>query len=562
MEWSNFLNVSPEYDIHQLNFELYKELNYYFETNATIRHCYNILYRFSLHDIEIKNASPIFKNYIQEYIIPFLKDSLRMRLILGWCPVYNKKIKPVGSKKQITIPAIAPLEYMTVELHIHRKKFKYQLKFFDELRQKELKHIYPLFITDIRKLGNGNVINSLLYSLLGDLRIHEEIKKYAIQAEYTRSKPSIYLRETKGMRGDTTGHMQPTMTGQSSVMTTNGPPNARVQTRNVNFTFDATTAQNAGGRRPMSQAETMEQASKDMMSNLRFHANQMQQNSNNRNMNYYKVGLNGEPQFLNNLFLCPPGMELASNPQMAETRIDPVSWGRDLSSKIYVHFSIPEPVFGFIGAQTNNDTRGSTTRGNKVRKDINIMDLNNFDATIKLYNEFFSQDMVIIYNAIFEKIIDKKHVKFLPPELYGTYLEQMKLDMIYGENRHDPVDKNESSSSSSSSSSSDGKKKPNKKDDGDKPKKSEPKKDEDKPKKKDDDKPKKTEPKKDEDKPKKSEQKKDDKKDDDKSKKSIKDQPKEKNDDSDSDSDDEKSKKKKKRKLDENEKKQTKKSKK
>lgn len=538
MEWSNFLNVSPEYDIHQLNFEMYKELNYYFESNATIRHCYNILYRFSLHDIDIKNASPLFKHYIQEYIIPFLKDSLRMRLILGWCPVYNKKIKPVGTKKLITIPAIAPLEYMTVELHIHRKKFKYQLKFFDELRQKELKHVYPLFITDIRKLGNGNVINSLMYCLLGDLRIHEEIKKYAIQAEYTRSKPSIYLRETKGMRGDTTGNMQPTMTGQTSVVTSNGPPNARVQTRNVNFEFDAVAAQNAGGRRPMSQAETLEQASKDMMSNLRFHANQMQQNSSNRNMNYYKVGLNGEPQFLNNLFICPPSMELASNPQMAETRIDPVSWGRDLSSKIYVHFSIPEPVFGFIGVQTNNDTRGSTTRGNKVRKDINIMDLNNFDATVKLYNEIFSQDVVIIYNAIFEKLIDKKHIKFLPPELYGTYLEQMKLDMIYGENRHEPVDKKESSSSSSSSSSSDRKTKPKKKDE-DKSKKNA----EDKPKKKDDDKPKKSEPKK------------NDKKDEDKPKKKDED-----DDDSDSDSDDEKSKKK--RKLDKKEKQQTKKSKK
>ena len=422
----DFLSLTFDSDIHALNLELYRELVYFFDTNATVQYCFQALDRFILNKIVIRDASAKFQEFVQDHVVGFIQSALRMIFILGWCPYMKKQVAVVGKngkEEKIWVPSVAPLQYMRAELHVDKKTFEYKFKFWDENRMSPRTDIDVLVFDDISQLANGCLINSLMSGLIGEFRYAEQIKQFTIQAEYVRSNPSIYLRETK--RG---GGRELNGARGSGVMDSDGTMGEDV--RNSIGLLNGPTFDPQAPNKP-THVQNLEKASEDIVANVEFHAAQMDRVAQG-NQNYYRLGLNGQPQFMDNLFVCPPGMELASNPQMPESRVDQLTIMRNLQSMVFLKFGIPETVFGFIGAQTNNLTRGATTRGNRVRKDINIMDLNNFDATVCRYSAFVRKAFTQMYRTLYGRMIDPSIVLLEPPELYGLYLTHMREELLFG----------------------------------------------------------------------------------------------------------------------------------
>jgi len=413
MQFSNFFMANPSIEIYRLDIELYRELSFFFDTNHSIQHCFNLLDRFLLFEIDVKGSTKALLKHVHDYFIPFFREVLRNIIILGWCPCTNKNVQLQGDTKKNLLPHVVPVEFITSEIHTNKETFDIDFHFFNLDQTKELHDIYVLSFRDARHFSNGNVVFSILSSLLNDLRFCEQIKRFSIQAEYVRSNPSIYLRTLKGGKGDVvSAHMTGNLGG--------GVGQAPIQ--------DFAQVQNNQDFNNISKSDilnNLRDASTDIAANLRFHAEQMSSTSHGENLNYYRLGLNGKPQFLNNLFVYPPGTELAANPQMPESRLDLLTIQRNLSSNVFLAFGIPESVFGFIGAQVNNVTRGSTSRGNKIRKDINIMDLNTFDASLKRYQSFLKDSFTHVYFSIFKTKLDKAKITFGHPPLYDHYIQKV-----------------------------------------------------------------------------------------------------------------------------------------
>jgi hypothetical protein len=212
---------------------------------------------------------------------------------------------------------------------------------------------------------------------------------------------------------------------------------------NQSSTFNQTSGTNGGstgrrsvgaisvldGARNFDKRETPESvkfqnASMNLADNIEFHMDEMRARSMNHQRNYYNVGLEFAPQWHNNLFICPPDMELAANPHVPDTRVDQLTMERNLSSIIYQSFGIPESIMGNLNS-TQQSTRGASSRTAKVRNDVNIMDLNSFESTIEKYKNFFKDCFINLYIEIFQKKISRDVIDFKPPELYTRYIENI-----------------------------------------------------------------------------------------------------------------------------------------
>lgn len=437
--------------IYNLNMTRYKELCHFFDTNSTIKHCVGLIDRFLLHGLTLKGAKQHVNNYLTEYFLPFFRQVLRFSVILGWCPYHLKKVKVPDTGETILVPEVIPVSFMLCELEVNIKKVTYQFKFYDLDEQRiERKNVKVFIFSDTELIANDSMIHSILNGTLEDYRIVQQIKRFTIQSEYNRSNPTIYLRKATGARGQSGTFSQTTGTDGGA-----GPGN-----RNV---ANEAGAVRLVGARNFNVKETPESikfqnASINLADNIEFHMEEMRARAIGHQRNYYNVGLEFAPQWHNNLFICPPDMELAATPHIPESRVDQLTMERNLSSTIYQAFGIPESMMGHVG-NTTQGTRGSTTKSARVRNDVNIMDLNSFESTIEKYKNFFKDCFIILYATIFQKKIGRDVIDFKPPELYTRYINNVLTEQGIIEGKEDkqqsPPKSSDKNSSSESSKSND-----------------------------------------------------------------------------------------------------------
>jgi hypothetical protein len=416
--------LDPGIVVHSLDFVKYNELSYFFDTNATIKHCYGLLDRFLFHGLKLKGAKDHLNNYFEQYFLPFFRQMLRNIIILGWCPYHFKKVKDPLTDETLIVPEVVPVSYMTSELEVDTRKLEYNFKFWELSERVKKPKIKVFMFSDQEMIANPSMIHSILNGTLADYRFVQQIKRFTIQSEYNRSNPPIYLMRERGTHNQSRTFHQ-----------TTGPGGGNEGPRIVDD-FDTGGSvkpfRNEGGARNFNDKETPESvilsnASMNMADNIEFHQAEMKMRSSSHQRNYYNVGLDFAPQWHNNLFIVPPDMALAVPPHLPESRVDQLTMERHLSSTIYQSFGIPESMIGNIGS-SQNGTQGTTSRNAKVRNDVNIMDLNSFESTIEKYKMFFKNCFAVLYSDIFQKRIPLDTIEFQPPELYTRYIENVLAD--------------------------------------------------------------------------------------------------------------------------------------
>lgn len=441
---SYYIPADKNVVVHALDLVKYKELCYFFDTNATIKHCVGLLDRFLLHGLALKGAKKHVNDYLTEYFLPFFRQMLRNIVILGWCPYHLKKVKDPMTEENILVPEVVPVSFMQCELEVNMKKIEYNFKFY-EMDERVLKPKIKVFIfSDAELIANPSMIHSVLNGTLSDYRFVQQIKRFTIQSEYNRSNPTVYLMREKG------SHNQSRTFDQ-----TTGPDGGRNGPREVDFGGNGPVrplAALGGGARNFDQRDTPESvqlanASMNMADNIEFHQDEMRARALAHQRNYYNIGLDFAPQWHNNLFICPPDMVLAANPHIPESRVDQLTMERNLSSTIYQSFGIPESMMGYIGG-SQQSTRGSTTRTAKVRNDVNIMDLNSFESTIERYKMFFKDCFIVLYATMFQKKIGRDVIDFKPPELYSRYIDNVLVEQGLVEGQNNEKQKDDSSKDS------------------------------------------------------------------------------------------------------------------
>lgn len=415
--------LKDEEEIHSFNYSLYKELSHMFRTNETIKHCYDTLERFLFQNIRVKGATPVLNEMIT-YFSKFCSKVLKYLWIMGWCPYTIEKIRSKINNEDIMVPKVIPIEYITAELVVNKLNFTCKMSFYDYKRDKAKNNIYFVTLEDIQDLANHSIINSPLSSILPDYRFLEQLKKFTIQSEFIRSNPAIFLVKKDPKKEDVTNHRDTEEFGLTvradDTLMGDIENNEQIPTKIAAF----------------------KEASDDIVKNVEYHNQQMEEMVRFQNSSYYDLGLGFRPQTANNLFVCPPNMTLAAPPRMPEVKSDILTISKKFASVIFLALGMPETIFGF-GSQNNVNMAGrAATRTTEIRKDINVMDVNSFDATLKKYNNIFSNLFCDIYFTIFKKRLKTEAIEFHPPKLYEHYTTYMLAEIkLKGEHQQMKLEK-------------------------------------------------------------------------------------------------------------------------
>jgi len=410
----NFFNSdsAPDRDVWSLNKGYYTEMQYFLRTNQTVKQCKEVLSNFLLSNIELKRAVPRLEEYVSEFFKPFFRAVLREVILTGWCSYTIRKMKGCDGKT-FMVPVVIPSEYICPEVCLDKKTFTYEIYAFDHNGVELRSDVKFLLFTDISNLANPNMIGSVLDGLIVEHRFSEQIRRFTVQAEFVRSNPTIYLsRERAG-------------NGQGDLGVQNGAFDRAG--RGMDRTTSVTVREAAMGRIDSGVAVN-EMASKDMAANMEYHAAQMRGMASSHSTNYYNSGLGYAPQYWNNTFVCPPNMVLAAPPSMPVSRVDQLTIDRALSSKIYQAFGIPESLMGSVGGMSAA-TQGTSSRSDKMRKEVNFMDLVCFDATIERFRKFFEETFLIVYEDIFAVNLPREVIDFKEPEMYTKFVLSALADM-------------------------------------------------------------------------------------------------------------------------------------
>lgn len=405
-----------EEDCFSFDLNLYTEIKYMMSTNPTIDHCLKTFDYFLFSEIKIDGASKLLSDYIEFYWIPFFREVLRNIYAFGWVAYRIRRINPrdptydaeEDNDDMIYIPEVVPWEYINAEMVFNKKTFKFQMNFYDPLKQYKRTNIKYVFFEDINNLRNPTLIYSALKGMIPDFRMLETIRKFTIQAEYTRSNPPIYLKaQTTGMNK---------LTGTVLHAGDGAPAAQPAREQDAVFSY----------REQQTSTTLAERASENMSDNIEFHQQQMMELNHDMSQNFYNVGLFFRPQWYKNQFICPPGSELACNPVLPVSREDQLTSAMAFSSFVYIRLGLPESIFG---SSLNSFRGNSNTSGDKVRQQPSIIDITLFDATMSRLEEFFCQLLCKTYSEVFPKTLERRNVHFISPKVYNSFIDNIKKKM-------------------------------------------------------------------------------------------------------------------------------------
>lgn len=393
------ISGKKDVDIYTLDYSLYKELKYCFETSETIIHCFSIMENFLFQNIKIKGAKKNLEDFIDNYIYGFFRNVLKNFWILGWCPYVIKTVKDKYTGEKQLIPEVVNLNFIHVELHVDRKNFNHKFEVYDPQTLKTRNDIKICSFFDLDDFVNVAMIKSPIRSFVNEYRYLQQMKKFSVQSEFVRSNPAIFLKSADGK--------------SKQVNNVNEMENEQ----------DEMELMNNDEQEIPDRIANLKEASTDIVRNVEFHNQQMEEMTSFQNSSYYNVGLNYRPQTSNNLFICPPGMELAAQPKLPETKLDINALNKKFSTTVFLTLGIPETIFGY-GSNVNLSSYGRTSsRSTEIRKDMNVLDVNSFDSVLSKYHKVFRIIMIDIYLAIYKVKLKMSAVTFETPKIYNELIQ-------------------------------------------------------------------------------------------------------------------------------------------
>ena len=137
----------------------------------------------------------IYSNYVNDYFVTFFRAVLKQVIIMGWACFKLKKSKDMITKQTIMIPEVVDVNYIHPEIVLDKSKLTYSMQCFDHTGNEKMKGVTFLFFKDIQALANTTLTHSLLSGLVDDFRYMQQVRQFALQAEYVRTNPTVYLEE-------------------------------------------------------------------------------------------------------------------------------------------------------------------------------------------------------------------------------------------------------------------------------------------------------------------------------------------------------------------------------
>ncbi|GBG28625.1 Hypothetical Protein FCC1311_048462 [Hondaea fermentalgiana] len=410
MDFFKSLGAARNTSTYTLNHAVLREVRYHMRANATALSCQQIIERFLVRGVAVRGASKQFARFVELHMVPFFRGMVESFIAVGWCAYVLRRRKMASELGQETVlvPVVVPMEHARFELEANRTTHEFTMRCMQMDGMAQVRGVRFIFLNERQRYANDTLMCSPLSGILGELRYVEQMKKFAVQAEFVRTHPTIYLQGVNAPRGES-----------STASMTGAMHSGALAESHSNSISDALRAKVRGEtvEEPLSDAQLFQRASTDIVSNIEFHAQQMDDFARGQNEQYYSLGLNYAPPHHHSLYVCPPGMQLAHRPDTPQPRTDQVEMDEHLSSKVLAAFGIPETIFA-------GNSRSARPRA-QDRAVFNIMHINMFDATLENYRLAMRETFVRIYREIFKAEIDADRIIFRPPPLYEHYLQHL-----------------------------------------------------------------------------------------------------------------------------------------
>jgi len=413
---SFFAGIDPSQESFKLDRHAVYELEHFTASSPTINQCIDILDRFLFSNIQISGSTRMFQNYISEYFVPFFRSMLRKIVVLGWSVVYIRSIKDKHTGQKIKIPEVVDVQYINPEIVLDKSTFSYDVSIYDHTGSQKLAGAIFLPFKDIQQVANQTLTCSILSGIVDDFRYIQQVRQFALQAEFVRTNPTIYLEEQKS---NTVGTSLAKQAEGLSVGIA----------RNEDAFDDPMNDVNNGTRKNTPHEDLLKNASKSIAANFDFHNKAMAENHRVNVNGRFHQGSNFSAQHKNNIYIVPPGLTLADKPTLPQSGIDFTALEKIMNAKIYQKFGIPESLIGssLVNARERMNTSSLKerlgTRHNNTN--VNVMDIINFETVLDRYRLYFRDAMVIIYEQIYGKRLKCESITFNAPTLYEEYVSQL-----------------------------------------------------------------------------------------------------------------------------------------
>lgn len=381
---------------------LSNELKFFLQSNQSCNRAHNVLEKFLLSNVQTTNAKHFLSSFVSDYFVPFCKSVLKQIHINGWCAYRIVKLK-----NKIKVPKIIASEFLQVLLEKNDETFEYSFLITD-LQYNELPDVKILIFDEIENYANNSVIKSIMSGLLNDLRYENQMRAFSIQADYVRSNPTVFLQ------------------GNADEVENNRNEASTILNRNFNFQLGNLSSGNSMSARiaraSTANIEVLEKASSSMASNVEFHANQMEELARRDSKRHRNLGLGFAPQYLNNVYIVPPGLSMPFQPHLPQSRQDYVQNDRLLSSKVAQGFGIPDSMLGLHVRSTYRETNSAQ------QEKLSPVNAVTFQSTLEKYTGFFKKTFVEIYSNIYGTILKEDVIEFNLPELWIEITEQLESE--------------------------------------------------------------------------------------------------------------------------------------
>jgi len=410
---NSFFNfVGEGKQVYTLNRDTLREINHFIENNCTVKQIIELLERFLFNDIDIVGSTPVFLNYVKEYFVPFFRSVLKQVLHAGWSAVMIRKSIDPRTKEKIVIPETIDFDLLSPQITLDKKKITYDMNCFDYNGQTPLKNVTFLFMDDIKSIANETLTNSKFKGVMADYRYIIQAKQFAMQSEFVRTNPTIYLAQEKQNSAPV-----------NSVRAAGAFGDGLSRATAIDLTKPLTFAR-GGALKPKNKQDLFEKASDSLKHNFDYHHNQMNDNLQHAAYGRYNAAGSFKAQYHDNTYIIPPGMELAATPQLPQTTINIFELENRLKTKLFQIFGMSEGLITGTKKITANIQMANPT----IKNTVSLFDIISFEAILDRYRDFFAMSFIILYEKMFEKRIKKEAIKFRAPDLYQSFVDQLMAD--------------------------------------------------------------------------------------------------------------------------------------
>ena len=402
---------SSETEIYQVEPQLTYELETMFETNIPIRRMSSMLESFLLSHVQIKGASDEFNRYVRTYMIPFLRDALRQAVVYGWTAICKAKIKDERTGERLTVPSTIPVKYYSIQLHVNKLNLRRQWKFVNTHNNQEDNNVEVAMLYGEQNYETRGAIFSPLICLLPKLRFLRQMEQNYVRAEFIRSNPHIFLCEAK-----------------SNPLNNSDTMHSTEYYRSINGLLESDNALNR-------EATVLNNSYRYMDANIELHQQQQKQLARNAQAQtiYGSEYSQVFTQYDNNLFVCPPNLQLASSPNLPVSTVSLTELENKFESDVVQAFGLPVRALHSSGSRSTggvqSQRRTSSSSVSRTADIPNALDLAALNAGLDRYRDFIKSLVSRAYKLIFKIYLDPELVIIELPDIYKKLMDTaMGLD--------------------------------------------------------------------------------------------------------------------------------------